>query len=137
MRAQAVKPVNGQDQAAGLLCVCVFYIHPFYIYIHPSFGFPARLLSCSMLPSKVLGYLVFNGTLASFTLLAVAIGGSFGPLAVACTTFSFTLCTVKETGNGEPGSHQVPLPEGLVSDPLPILKPSQTSAGGLSGLLEM
>lgn len=55
MRAQAVKPVNGQDQAAGLLCVHII-----------SFGFPARLLSFSMPPSKVLGYLVFNGTLASF-----------------------------------------------------------------------
>lgn len=50
-----MKPVNGQDQAAGLLCVHII-----------SFGFPARLLSFSMPPSKVLGYLVFNGTLASF-----------------------------------------------------------------------
>lgn len=53
--------------------------------IYISFGFPARLLSFSMPPSKVPGYLAFNRTLASFILLAVAIGGSFGPLAVAYT----------------------------------------------------
>lgn len=45
---------------------------------------------------------MFNGTLASFTLLAVATGGSFGPLAVAYTTFSFTLCTVKENYEAKP-----------------------------------